>query len=143
MISTLFPLMLYTFNIVFPVKYFPLPLSNLTNNLVSNLHSSKHHTFLFSSLDGHMLCAQGGAPDYSLSLWDWRAGVVVARTTSPFTLTVHFSSFSQNNIVSCGKYVVNGNNHKNSYLKLVIMLSKTHTLSIYNQQHLAQLTYFT
>lgn len=76
-----------------------------------------------------MLCAQGGAPDYSLSLWDWRAGVVVARATSPFTLTVHFSSFSQNNIVSCGKSVVNGNNHKKSCLKLVIMLSKAHTLS--------------
>lgn len=76
-----------------------------------------------------MLCAQGGAPDYSLSLWDWRAGVVVARATSPFTLTVHFSSFSQNNIVSCGKSIVNGNNLKKSYLKLVFMLSKTHILS--------------
>lgn len=105
-------------NILFPVKYFPLLLSNLTNNLVSNLHSSKDHNFMFFSLDGHMLCAQGGAPDYSLSLWDWRAGVVVARATSPFTLTVHFSSFSQNNIVSCGKSVVNGNNHKSSCLTL-------------------------
>lgn len=85
-----------------------------------------------------MLCAQGGAPDYSLSLWDWRAGVVVARATSPFTLTVHFSSFSQNNIVSCGKSVVNGNNHKKSYLKLVIMHSKTRTLS-----HLQQTTFGT
>ncbi|XP_046666989.1 cilia- and flagella-associated protein 44-like [Homalodisca vitripennis] len=50
-----------------------------------------------------MLCAQGGCPDYSMTLWDWCKGTIIARTSSPFTHRIHFSNYNDNYMVSCGE----------------------------------------
>ncbi|XP_054260154.1 cilia- and flagella-associated protein 44-like [Macrosteles quadrilineatus] len=60
------------------------------------------YVFLTYSPDGRILCSQGGGPDYSMTLWDWESSTVIARSSSPQTLRVFFSSFADNCIIACG-----------------------------------------
>lgn len=61
------------------------------------------HLFYFSQ-DGSYLCSQGGEPDNTLTIWDWKKSKVILRTRS-FTHDVYvcrFSDFLQNHLVTAG-----------------------------------------
>ena len=53
---------------------------------------------------GELLAAIGGAPDYLLTLWDWKAGEIVLRCKafSQEVYAVKFSSFFPGHLVTCG-----------------------------------------
>lgn len=59
---------------------------------------------MFSSHDGKYLCSQGGEPDQTLIIWDWKRSKIVLKAKS-HTQDVHicrFSTYIPNHIVTAG-----------------------------------------
>lgn len=61
------------------------------------------HYFVFST-NGKLLCSQGGQPDSSLTIWDWKRSKIISRTKS-HTQEVYvcrFSDFIPGHLVTAG-----------------------------------------
>lgn len=59
---------------------------------------------IFSSKNGNYLCSQGGEPDNTLTIWDWRKSNIILRTKSHTqdVCICEFSNFKPDHFVTAG-----------------------------------------
>lgn len=58
--------------------------------------TEQSYTYVDYSADGEMMVSQGGSPDFMITIWQWRQGMIVLRSRS-FQNTVFRAQFSLSN----------------------------------------------
>lgn len=66
--------------------------------------TQKRYLCLAYNPDGELLAAQGGEPDYTLTIWNWKENKIILRTKSFSNdiISIKFSPFIQNQLTTSG-----------------------------------------